>query len=139
MNRDEAISDLVSKWIKKAEADLLTAERELSFEDPVTQTICFHCQQAAEKYLKAFLVHRQIYFTKTHKIMELLELCGTVDSLFRETLQSADDLTDYAVEVRYPDIWLEPTIAEAREALEIARKVKRFVLDRLKGRQTDDS
>jgi HEPN domain-containing protein len=132
MNRDETIKDLVNKWIKKAENDLLTAERELSFEDPITQTICFHCQQAAEKYLKAFLVHHQIYFSKTHKIMELLELCTSVDSSFRDELQSADNLTDYAVEIRYPDIWLEPTIEDAKEAFKIALTVKEFVLERLK-------
>ena len=123
MNRDEAIKDLVSKWIKKAEDDLLTVERELSFEDPVTQTICFHCQQAAEKYLKAFLVYHQIYFPKTHKITELLQLCAAIDSAFIDQLQDADNLTDYAVEIRYPDIWLEPSIAETKDAFEMAKNV----------------
>jgi len=137
MNRDDTIKDLVNKWIKKAESDLLTAERELSFEDPITQAVCFHCQQAVEKYLKAFLVHHQIYFTKSHKIMELLELCATVDSSFIDRLQDADNLTDYAVEIRYPDVWLEPTIKESKEALETAIKVKEFVLERLKGHYTD--
>ena len=132
MNRDDTINDLVNKWIKKAENDLITAERELSFEDPITQTVCFHCQQAVEKYLKAFLVHRQIYFTKSHKIMELLELCATVDSSFTDQLQDADNLTDYAVEIRYPDVWLEPEIKDAKEALATAKKVKEFVLERLK-------
>ncbi|MFB0555874.1 MAG: HEPN domain-containing protein [Phycisphaerae bacterium] len=139
MNRDETIKDLVSKWIKKAENDLLTAERELSFEDPITQTICFHCQQAAEKYLKAFLVHHQIYFTKTHQIMELLELCSTVDSSFTDELQDADNLTDYAVEIRYPDVWLEPEIKDSKEALATAKKVKEFVLKRLEERHKDNS
>ena len=133
MNRDDTIKDLVNKWIKKAENDILTAERELLFEDPITQTICFHCQQAAEKYLKAFLVHHQIYFPKTHRIMELLELCATVNSSFPDELQDADNLTDYAVEIRYPDFWLEPEIKDAKEALAIAEKVKEFVLERLKG------
>jgi len=139
MNRDETIKDLVSKWIKKAEDDLLTVERELSFEDPVTQTICFHCQQAAEKYLKAFLVYHQIYFTKTHKIIELLESCVTVDPSFRDELQDADNLTDYAVEIRYPDVWLEPTIEDAKEAFKIAQKVKEFILERLKGHHDNSS
>lgn len=139
MNRDETIKDLVGKWIKKADNDLLTAERELSFEDPITQTICFHCQQAAEKYLKAFLVHHQIYFPRTHKIMELLQLCATVDSSFPDQLQDADNLTDYAVEIRYPDVWLEPEIEDANEALETAKKVKEFVLERLKGHFADNS
>lgn len=139
MNRDETIKDLVNRWIKKAEYDLLTAERQFPFEDPITQTVCFHCQQAAEKYLKAFLVHHQIYFTKTHKIMELLESCATVDSSFRDELQDADSLTDYAVEIRYPDTWLEPTIEDAKEAFKIAQKVKEFVLERLKGHRADSS
>jgi hypothetical protein len=40
MNRDEVIKDLVNKWIKKADRNLLSAERELSFEDPITETVC---------------------------------------------------------------------------------------------------
>ena len=132
MNRDEIIKDLVNKWIKKAEKDLLTAERELSFEDPITEAVCFHCQQAAEKYLKAFLVYHQIYFTKTHRIMDLLELCATVDSSFTRELKDADNLTDYAVEIRYPDAWLEPGMEDAEEAFEIAKKVKEFVLNKIK-------
>ncbi|RJP56061.1 MAG: HEPN domain-containing protein [Deltaproteobacteria bacterium] len=132
MNRDEIIEDLVNKWINKAEKDLLTAERELSFEDPITDIICFHCQQTVEKYLKAFLVYHQIYFTKTHRIMDLLELCATEDSSFKDELEDADNLTDYAVEIRYPDVWLEPGIEDAKEALEIAKKVKGFVLNKIK-------
>ena len=132
MNRDEIIKDLVNKWIKKAEKDLLTAERELSFEDTITDTVCFHCQQTVEKYLKAFLVYHQIYFPKTHRIMDLLELCATKDSSFKDELEDADNLTDYAVEIRYPDVWLEPEIEDAKEAFEIAKKVKKIVLNKIK-------
>jgi len=131
MNQDKIIKDLVCKWIKKAKNDLLSAERELSFEDPITDVVCFHCQQSAEKYLKAFLVHHQVYFPRTHRILELLELCATIDLSFREELEDADILTDYAVELRYPDIWLETGIEESKEALEIAKKVKEFVLKKL--------
>lgn len=132
MNRTEVIKDLVNKWINKAEKDLLTAERELSFEEPITDTICFHCQQTVEKYLKAFLVYHQTYFSKTHRIMNLLEFCNTIDSSFKDELEDADKLTDYAVEIRYPDVWLEPEIEDAKEALEIAKKVKKFVLNKIK-------
>ncbi|MEA3476430.1 MAG: HEPN domain-containing protein [Candidatus Cloacimonadota bacterium] len=131
MNREEVIKDLVNKWIKKAEKDLLTAERELSFEDPITDTICFHCQQSIEKYLKAFLVYHQIYFPKTHRIMDLIELCATKDPSFKDELQDADNLTDYAVELRYPDVSFEPEIEDANEAFEIAKKIKEFVLNKI--------
>jgi HEPN domain-containing protein len=132
MKQDNRITDLVNKWINKAEKDLLTAERELSFENPITDTICFHCQQAVEKYLKAFLVYHQIYFTKTHRIIDLLELCNTADSSFKKELEDADDLTDYAIQIRYPDVLLEPEIEDAKEALKIAKKVKEFVLNKIK-------
>lgn len=131
MNRDKIIKDLVNKWINKAERDLLTAERELSFEDPITDTVCFHCQQGTEKYLKAFLVYHQIYFPKTHSIMDLLELCATIDSSFKDELGDADNLTDYAVEIRYPDVLIEPGIEDAKEAFEIARKVREFVVSKI--------
>ena len=131
MNQDKIIKDLVNKWIKKAENDLLAAERELSFDDPVTDAVCFHCQQAVEKYLKAFLVHHQIYFTKTHNIMNLLELCATVDSSFKDRLEDADVLTDYAVEFRYPGVSPEPEVKDAKEAFEISIDVKMFVLKKL--------
>jgi HEPN domain-containing protein len=58
--------ELIKSWLKKAEKDLLTAKHELSFADAVTESICFHCQQAAEKYLKAYLVYLGIPFIKTH-------------------------------------------------------------------------
>ncbi|MBU0694416.1 MAG: HEPN domain-containing protein [Candidatus Omnitrophica bacterium] len=132
MNRDEVIKDLAGKWIEKADKDLLSAKRELSFSDPVTETVCFHSQQAAEKYLKSFLVCHQIYFTKTHKIVDLLELCSTIEPSFKEELEDADSLTDYAVEVRYPDAVPEPEIEDAKKAIEIAEKVKSFVSARLK-------
>ena len=131
MNKDKIIKGLVDKWIKKAENDILTAERELSFDDPITDAVCFHCQQAVEKYLKAFLVHHQIYFTKTHNIMNLLELCATVDSSFKEKLEDADVLTDYAVEFRYPGVSPDPGIEESTEAFEITLDVKEFVLKKL--------
>ena len=41
--------------------------------------------------------------------------------------------TDYTVEIRYPDVWLEPTIEDVKKAFKIAQKAKEFVLERLKG------
>jgi len=44
----------------------------------------------------------------------------------------ADKLTDYAIEIRYPDEWFEVTTKDAKEAYKIANKVKAFVLDKIK-------
>lgn len=62
--------------------------------------------------------------------MTLLNLCKAADESFNE-LSAADYLTDYAVELRYPDDWYEPTVEEAMQSYELALRVKDFVLARL--------
>ena len=130
-NRSELIDKLVRQWLKIAERDLMTAGQGLEAKTVITDTVCFHCQQAVEKYLKAFLVKHQIEFPKTHSIMTLINLCSKADSSFKEKLLEADILTDYAVEIRYPDEWYEPTPDETKRAYELANEVKQFVLEKL--------
>jgi HEPN domain-containing protein len=133
MDKQKTIEQLVKQWVRIAERDLLTAKQGFEGEVVVTDTLCFHCQQAVEKYLKAYLVKHQIDFTKTHNLMSLLNLCSTHDPTFQQELEEVDLLTDYAVELRYPDDWYEPTLAEAKHAYELALKVRNFVEQRLKG------
>lgn len=107
----------------------MTAGQGLEAKTVITDTVCFHCQQAVEKYLKAFLVKHQIEFPKTHSMMTLINLCSKADSSFKEKLLEADILTDYAVEIRYPDEWYERQMR--RNGLELANEVKQFVLEKL--------
>ena len=123
--------ELIDSWIVKAEKDLISAKHELSFSDAVTETVCFHCQQAVEKYLKAYLVFLGISFTKTHEIGELITKCESRDSEISVLKEKADKLTDYAVEVRYPEDEFEPTLEEAKESFDIAKKIKEFVLNKI--------
>ncbi len=123
--------ELIDNWINKAEKDLLSANHELSFSDAVTEAVCFHCQQAVEKYLKAYLVFLDIAFTKTHEIGELITQCENADTEISELKEEADKLTDYAVEIRYPDDWFEPALEEAKESFKIAKKIQEFVLNRI--------
>lgn len=125
--------ELINSWIDKAEKDLLSAEHELSFPDAVTETVCFHCQQAVEKYLKAYLVFLGLTFTKTHEIGELITKCENKDRGISALKEEADKLTDYAIEIRYPEELVEPTIEEAKEAFEMAKKIRDFVLYKIGG------
>lgn len=124
-------TELINNWMNKAEKDLLTAKHELSFADVVTESVCFHCQQAAEKYLKAYLVFLGIPFTKTHEIGELITKCESKDKEISRFKEEADKLTDYAIEIRYPDDWYEPTLNEAKEAFDIATKIKEFIQNKI--------
>ena len=70
--------------------------------DPLLDAVCFHAQQCAEKYLKAFLTYKEIEFRKTHDLGELIALASKIDSSFEEIIDIGEKLTDYAVDVRYP-------------------------------------
>jgi HEPN domain-containing protein len=68
------MNGIVAEWVEKAEGDFQTAEREMrSRKSPNYDAVCFHSQQCAEKYLKAFLVHFQIPFRPIHDLEALLE------------------------------------------------------------------
>ncbi|MBM4248690.1 MAG: HEPN domain-containing protein [Euryarchaeota archaeon] len=120
--------DDAALWIGKAEQDWRVA-RKL---DPATEpdAICFHCQQCAEKYLKALLVRARRRFPKTHDLGILLNLVAPGANHLRKHENDLSDLNPYSVIARYPG--LDTTPAEAREARVITRRV-RLVLRRLLG------
>lgn len=119
-------------WTSKAEEDLRLIAHELALSDDeiVTSAVCFHAQQAAEKYLKAFLTARGVDFGKTHVLELLQEQCARVDADFASL--DVGNLTDYAVQLRYPDYYYVPTVDEARKAQALAVAIKKFVLKKLK-------
>jgi HEPN domain-containing protein len=65
--------DLARQWLAKACNDLLNADNNLKSEVVPYDTVCFHCQQAAEKPLKAYLVARGVQPASTHDLLLLLQ------------------------------------------------------------------
>ena len=63
---------LVRQWIRRAENDLLNVRNNLAAQEIPWDTICFHSQQAAEKYLKAVLVFYAQPVPRTHDLEHLL-------------------------------------------------------------------
>ena len=128
------IDEEVKRWLIKAINDYKSAQKLLSQpeEEIITDTACFHCQQAVEKMLKAFLLNYNIEFGKTHSIEYLIKLCSKIDKEFEKLYEIIEGLTEYAIDVRYPDKFYIPSIEEAKEAFDTATKVKEFVLRKLK-------
>ena len=124
-------TELLKEWIHKAEHDLGMAELALENKPEYTDSICFHCQQAVEKYLKAYLVFLDIRFEKKHGLGYLLDLINEEDEVSEELYVKLEKLEDYAVEIRYPDDWFEPTLEETKEAYKIVKQVKEFVLNKI--------
>jgi len=119
--------ELVRQWLAKADDDLRLADMALAARPPVCWGAAFHAEQAVEKLLKALLTFHAIEFEKTHSIDYLLELCLPACPAVEALRDAAGDLTDYAVEARYPFPRTEPSQAEASESIRIARQARRLV------------
>ena len=128
---DKIRDEFVRKCLLKAEEDLNAAKSLITHGTSFLSTVCFHSQQAAEKYLKAFLTYHQIEFPKTHDIDELLDLVAPTDSKLSRSLRDVIVLTSYGVDVRYPGDFLNVTGRNAQEAIQMAEKVRRLVLELL--------
>lgn len=123
--------DLVRAWLVKANRDLLSA-RELSEGDmPLLDTAAYHCQQAAEKAVKGYLLYNDVRFEKSHDIELLVSQASHVDPGFAECFEAARLLTPLAVEYRYPGDFVEPEPQEFQEAYSAARNLYFFVITRL--------
>jgi HEPN domain-containing protein len=110
-------------WIKKAEQDYEAARSLLrKRKAPLPDIVCFHAQQCAEKYLKAFLILHRVYFPKTHDLIELLNLAEPHRPTLALLKPFLLELRPYAVAFRYPDE--RATIGEARRAMSCAQRVR---------------
>lgn len=112
-----------AEWPRKAEDDLVAARRLLRGRDPLKDQICFHCQQAAEKYLKALLQERGLPIQKTHNITVLLDQLIPTENGLRPLRRWGKQLTYYAVEYRYPGI--RASLRQARAAYDRAGVFRR--------------
>ncbi len=126
---EEIRDEFVRQWLLKAEEDLNAAKSLLTYGTTFLSTVCFHSQQAAEKFLKAYLTSCQAEFPKTHDIDEILDLIAPVNSKLSESLRDTIMLTNYGVGVRYPGEFLNVTGSDAEQAIQMAEKVRGLVLE----------
>jgi HEPN domain-containing protein len=110
------------RWLRFAAEDLAAAERLLDLRDPTPRHVCWFAQQAAEKALKAALVLEGIEFPLRHDLDALRNLLPAGWAVKEEHPDLAE-LTEWAVEARYPGDWPEATLDEARRAARQARAV----------------
>ena len=127
---EEVRRELVTQWLARAD-DFALAEHLVLEEAPFPAAIAFHAQQAAEKYLKAFLVAHQTEFPKTHDLGRLLDLVAAIDKVLADSLADTVPLTDYGVDVRYPGDLPEIRIEEAKRAVQLAAAARSALRERL--------
>jgi HEPN domain-containing protein len=118
MSEAERLAE-VRRWLRYAHEDLVAAETMIEQPEMVPRHACWLAQQAAEKALKAVLVFLQIDFPRRHDLDALRNLMPAGWQL-KEELPDLADLTEWAVEARYPGDWPDATESDARFAVQQA-------------------
>lgn len=127
MPERDKLAVVAREWIVKAENDLKTAAHTLTLgADCPTDTVCFHAQPCVEKYIKAALVVLEISFPKTHDIGVLFELMPK-HARPPLAIEQQRRLTEYATAMRYPGPYDPVRLSEAKEAVKLARRIRREV------------
>ncbi len=122
-------------WVEKAENDRLNISNNLESDRVPWDTICFHAQQAAEKYLKAFLIYHDCRPIRTHDLGRVLNDCLVFDETLIVLRDECNRLTDYAVTARYPDLYAETEEETARAAVAAADSICEAIISRLPSAQ----
>jgi len=118
---------LVRIWLKRAKSNLGIAKAGKVFEDILYEDLCFDCEQAVEKALKALLVSFDVSFPWTHSIGHLIELIEKQNIEVPNEIMDSISLTAYAVSTRYPGDFEPIEEQEYLETLETAEKVYNWV------------
>lgn len=122
MTEPRDVAKQVRQWIEKAEHDLRNAEHTLTIRDEECpfDTVCFHAQQCAEKYLKGWLISKCLDVPRSHDLVVLLNLALVAG--FRGVIsQDVQPLNRYTIEARYPGDWDPIDRPEAEQAVAMVR------------------
>jgi HEPN domain-containing protein len=120
--------DLYEEWMRYARADSIVAQHLITHHPILLEIVCFHCQQAGEKALKAILAYYDERVPRTHDLREILQQCEEhVPKLLSKFAEHADQLTNFAVITRYPNEEMKVTEADLKLALEYAKQILEYV------------
>ncbi|MBU1366470.1 MAG: HEPN domain-containing protein [Candidatus Omnitrophica bacterium] len=120
-----------NNWFEFAREDLRIAE--IAFNEKIYNQTCFHAQQAAEKFLKGYLLTKSKEVPKIHFLDELLNLCVQINKDFANLSEACSKLDDYYIPTRYPDALPGmlpeglPGEKDADEAVSLAKEIMQFV------------
>jgi len=114
------------EWVEKAEGDW-NAARQLQRvrKDPNYDSVCFHCQQSTEKYLKARLEEAGMSFPRTHDLIKLLSLSVQVEPKWTTLQPVMVVLSPYAIAYGYPGF--KAAKGDAQDAIKSCRRVRRVI------------
>lgn len=119
---------MYKEWFIKAENDLLNVENNLRAPVCPADTVCFHCHQIAEKYLKGFLTLHNQKIEKTHNLLFLYNLYIKFDNRIEAIKDALIELNPFSIASRYPFSLDEITQEDAESAYEKAIHVRNLII-----------
>jgi HEPN domain-containing protein len=123
MNPNDPLS-----WFEKGDRDFALVQDMLPNQFTYPDLICYHCQQAVEKYLKSLIVQKGLPLKRTHDLEELLDILATSGmSILEEDYDNALKINDYAVLIRYPSTNSDPSESDVKEAILIVEHFRNIV------------
>ncbi|KKS41201.1 MAG: HEPN domain protein [candidate division CPR1 bacterium GW2011_GWA2_42_17] len=123
---------LTKRWLYRADQDFGFASLSSGNGCEYYDQPCFFFQQAAEKYLKAYLIHGDLPFEKIHDLLRLLEVCSQEDASFKELEDEAAVLNRFYVETRYPEpVFVKFTREDMYKARSAVQKIQQLVRGKL--------
>lgn len=117
---------LAREWMQKGKNDFKNAEVLLK-EGGTVDAVCFHCQQAVEKYLKAFLAFHRLPVRKMHSLVALAKQGTQKEKRLLEFIDDYKGLEAYYIESRYPPDIHVFTKDEGKRAYLLTRKAVTFI------------
>ena len=122
---------VTSEWLKKADEDFEFAASVIE-ESPFYAQICFHFHQAAEKYLKSYLIAAELEFKRIHDLPVLLKSCLLKEPGLESIVKDCKLLNRFYIDTRYPVHWpTEYTRQDAFEAKNAAEHIRDVIKNAL--------
>lgn len=119
-------NDIFSEWIRFSEGDLEVAKHIVTMHKPNVEISCYHCQQCAEKALKAFLISHSVQPKFIHDLAVLCSDCQEIDKSFASLNDYCYVLNQHITSTRYPSP-TELNEADMKQSIEFAEKILDFV------------
>ena len=132
---EQVVWDFVHEWLSRGDEDLHTATILIESGAASDAAIGFHCQQGAEKCLKAVLVRHQVDLhaerLTVHDFVRILRALEVHEPDLAKKVDAVQQLGPYAVQARYPGVESAPDLPDPSEALDIAQRSRGLVLQAL--------
>jgi len=121
---------IVDEWMRFAENDLAVVHILSKHRPMQLEIICYHCQQAAEKALKAYLLYKDEEPPKTHDLKKLVDLCIVESPEFTDIIDECEYLSPFGVQPRYP-FSFELEDNDATTSIQKSEQIIDFIKERI--------